>query len=487
MSGLAWVPWALQIALTPPTRDYFDFDFRPVGWLLTIYGIAVVIVTLWLARQLLQHRRRFWWASVGLTAAGVVTSVAELTVDFNPRLLVLAAVFQLLPLGLLLAPATRRWFGPTTAAGAVRIGTLPPVATAIALALTWLIAAGPLLATQGVNPGPVWLQTNRTWTWDGVQFSAQRTRVHPPAREEAAMAYDAQRREVVLFGGCRGQGGIMVSSCSEPLKDTWTWDGVAWAERHPAATPGDSFGLMTYDAKVGRIVFVDRNAEGWSWSGSNWDRAWTTEDAQAPHLGQSHFFDSWRLSIGYDEGRAQLVALVVEDSSTVRSSSASFDVTDDYSIVTSAWDGSTWSTLRTDSVQQVCRNQTCEPAVPPGAAPQGSGLMAYDRLHRSLVNVSTYTSTWSWDGAAWKGYSGAPSADAGIAIYDDKSQRVVYFATSEYHPLVIYAWGGIGWTTLSTVNEPRTEYPAIAYDEAHRVFVLFGGACNPSVDQCSAG
>jgi hypothetical protein len=60
-----------------------------------------------------------------------------------------------------------------------------------------------------------------TWTWDGRSWSRKRLAGGPPARQQAAMAYDAARKVVVLFGGYR-----------KPLSaDTWTWDGSGWLER----------------------------------------------------------------------------------------------------------------------------------------------------------------------------------------------------------------------------------------------------------------
>ena len=43
----------------------------------------------------------------------------------------------------------------------------------------------------------------------------------PSARGGSAMAYDAARGRVVLFGGADVDG--------TPLGDTWTWDGTTWA------------------------------------------------------------------------------------------------------------------------------------------------------------------------------------------------------------------------------------------------------------------
>ena len=61
----------------------------------------------------------------------------------------------------------------------------------------------------------------RTWKWDGAAWTRVAT-TGPPPRFVSAMAYDAARAEVVLFGGSIPDG---------YLGDTWVWDGTAWHER----------------------------------------------------------------------------------------------------------------------------------------------------------------------------------------------------------------------------------------------------------------
>src|SRR5262249_21314441 len=71
-----------------------------------------------------------------------------------------------------------------------------------------------------------------------------------PARSLHALAYDAQRRRTVLFGG----GG---------LSDTWEWDGNAWLQRLPARSPSGRDGhAMTYDSALGQVVLCGGSPPG---------------------------------------------------------------------------------------------------------------------------------------------------------------------------------------------------------------------------------
>ncbi len=69
----------------------------------------------------------------------------------------------------------------------------------------------------------------------------------PPARTGAALAYDPVDHVTLMFGGMAAGGTV--------LADTWTWDGSAWSEQHPATAPSARAGAaMAWDADRGRMV-----------------------------------------------------------------------------------------------------------------------------------------------------------------------------------------------------------------------------------------
>ncbi|MCA1650360.1 MAG: kelch motif-containing protein, partial [Acidobacteria bacterium] len=76
---------------------------------------------------------------------------------------------------------------------------------------------------------------NDTWRWDSVKRTWEQMAVGgpvPPPRFGASMGYNAATREIVLFGGT-----ICVPGDCHADADTWTWDGTAWTEQHPATSP----------------------------------------------------------------------------------------------------------------------------------------------------------------------------------------------------------------------------------------------------------
>src|ERR1017187_1175686 len=68
-----------------------------------------------------------------------------------------------------------------------------------------------------------------TWVWDGTTWAQKFPTIHPSARVLHAMAYDAARQQVVLFAGA-GTG-------YNPLGDTWVWDGSNWTQKFPVTVP----------------------------------------------------------------------------------------------------------------------------------------------------------------------------------------------------------------------------------------------------------
>ena len=111
-----------------------------------------------------------------------------------------------------------------------------------------------------------------TWEWDGATWTQRTPVASPPGRNWHAMAYDAARQRVVVFGG----GNRM----SLPSDDTWEWDGATWTQRTPAASPPARSGhALAYDSARQRVVLFggeasfpmsDNLSDTWEWDGATW-------------------------------------------------------------------------------------------------------------------------------------------------------------------------------------------------------------------------
>ncbi len=108
-----------------------------------------------------------------------------------------------------------------------------------------------------------------TWEWDGESWTLRATD-GPSPRVYQAMAYDAQRARAVLFGGA-----IWNGSSYTNLSDTWEWDGSTWMLRATSGPTGRQGHAMAYDAARNRVVLYggydgDFKSDMWEWDGSSW-------------------------------------------------------------------------------------------------------------------------------------------------------------------------------------------------------------------------
>lgn len=237
-----------------------------------------------------------------------------------------------------------------------------------------------------------WDYLNDTWEWDGKTWTKMSSDVYPPARLDHAIAYDENRKVVVLFGGLGKDG---------RLSDTWEWDGSSWTEKKTETQPYPRSGHeMAYDPIRKKVVVYGGYSDptfyndAWEWNGTNWNQIDLNAEAPVASV--------FALSLNTDENF--IFALL---SGTPGG--------------TWKWEEDTWTRLY------------------PGSEPsnRSSTTMVYDPTRKVFVtfggiNGSTLASdTWMFDGVNWAEYTNSrihPSARSDMTIwYDPFRQRVVLF------------------------------------------------------------
>lgn len=259
-----------------------------------------------------------------------------------------------------------------------------------------------------------------TWIWDGQAWTELHPAHSPQPRCGHEMAYDAARREVVLFGGFSKRG---------YFRHTWTWDGADWTKHRPPTTPSSRYHMgLAYDATNEEVVLFG-GADGfylgdtWTWDGTNWTK----------HPRRPAPFERFGTAMAYDDvGREVLLFggafQCYEQECPLRD--------------TWTWDGVMWNQER------------------PASSPPARALMsaAYDAARQRVVlfgglgySGRNLRDTWTWDGQEWNREIPArsPPSRFGFGLaYHAAMQEVVLFGGFRHGTYLgdTWTWDGADWT-----------------------------------------
>ncbi|HYA57272.1 MAG TPA: kelch repeat-containing protein [Thermoplasmata archaeon] len=150
--------------------------------------------------------------------------------------------------------------------------------------------AGASLANDPQGPGALLFggclgtgctPTNDTWRFSGGVWTLLHLSTAPPARSFAAMSWDTEAQEVLLFGG-NGTSGL--------LNDTWTFSGGSWSKLHLTSSPSARgwSGLTDDPAEGGVLLFGGVGPSG-SFPRDLWEfrnGTWTSLSLSGPPLGR---------------------------------------------------------------------------------------------------------------------------------------------------------------------------------------------------------
>ncbi len=284
------------------------------------------------------------------------------------------------------------------------------------------------------------------WEWDGNTWAAASFATGPSPRFGHGLVYDSQRQRVVLFGGA-GETSV--------LADTWEWDGTDWTLRMPATSPPQrEFGALAYDSARGRTVLFGGFdgavylGDTWEWDGIDWvERAPVTSPPGR----------TWHM-LSFDDARGRTILFGGYDGITPYND-------------TWEWDGSAW--LYTSAAG--------------GPTPRVVTSMVFDRARNRTMLFGGYDGraalgdTWEWDGVAWAAKTPAtsPPARSNHAVsFDDARGRMVLFAGYAGGPFFAdtWEWDGSSWANKTPAESPPSRlFHSMAYDRARGKTVLFAG------------
>ncbi len=294
------------------------------------------------------------------------------------------------------------------------------------------------------------------WTWDGDQagFRPAWRGTQGPNSSQIDMAYDAGTGQLVAWDhGCTRVRPGFDGGCQSTTDRTWLYHAGAWRGREPAASPTASGqGVMVDDARLGRVLYVNEQAQVWAWTGGSWHRTARQGAPQVPAPGAPSRQPQEAFAAGYDQATGDLVVARSEH--------------------TWLWDGAHWASL-------------------PGGidvSDQGSSPQLIDDLARGELVYAGHHQTWTWNGATWQ-HQPQATLPAGSLAYNPGTRRTVLVAPEDASCSTkgcltsTWTWDGAAWARArppGTPHIPATRYspapPPLVYDASLSALVLLVSA-----------
>lgn len=315
---------------------------------------------------------------------------------------------------------------------------------------------------------------NDTWEWDGTDWvrvaaeDPEHPQLTPPRRAGHAMAYDAARGRVVLFGGYNPVTGVQA--------ETWLWDGTTWQNAGAGGPSGRERTAMSYDSARQRVVMTGGSSTNgtpdtttWEWDGSAWAAAVPAAPREIGHAmaydaarGRTvlagtaggtweYTADAWLPRGGGPNNAIYTLAVHDEGSGPALFAGGEFDrVNGMVANRVVRWNGLEWSTVGLGVSSAV---NALAPYAPAGA-PSLYACGAF--THTGNLNASYIA---RWDGAAWSrvgdhgGGGGLSGPGQAMTVFDDGSGPALYvaggFSTANGQPASrIARWDGATWSPL---------------------------------------
>lgn len=256
-------------------------------------------------------------------------------------------------------------------------------------------------------------------------------------RIAAAVAFDARRGRVVLFGGVAS-----VLGTATPVAETWEYDGAIWSSvATPPGPPGLVNAPMVFDVARSRTVLLDTSSSTtWEYDGARWRRS-----PVAPQPITA------RASMAYDARRHRAVVF-------------------DGAGLLWEYDGSFWYSV---AVQD------------PPPVPSGPTAIAYDDT-RGQIELLDGDALWEYDGFHWqaRATTGLPALGSRFALVFDAARDrlvlLVFTSANLQSTAAVYELIGTSWTLHPTSLDPGArDSAAVVYDARRHVTVVFGGTSVP--------
>ena len=268
----------------------------------------------------------------------------------------------------------------------------------------------------------------------------------PSPVSNAAMAWDGDTGEIVLYGGM-GNRGVHADST------LWSWNGQRWQSLGDGAPGARSGAILAHDSRRHRLVLVGgQNAasafgDTWEWDGERWIRQ--SENGPGPRHMTNGAYDPLRGELvlfgGYHLQEKRLLA------------------------DTWTWNGSRWQAVTGD-----------------GPSARAGHAMGFDPESGSIILIGgtdaegrPHGDSWSWNGHAWTRLGAGPAIipNSQLAAVPGGGMATFGGWDGAHAVAALFRWQHAAWSRLGIEGGPEARMEAsIGYDAARQKLVLFGGS-----------
>lgn len=330
-----------------------------------------------------------------------------------------------------------------------------------------------------------------TWEFDGTTWTQVGS--DGPQLSKPLLAYDAARNQVIMLG--TNKSAAVEMFVYDPAAAKWN------QLTPPALPPCVNEGMLTYQGSNQTVVYtggVCTNATGgdetYEWDGTTWkkitltaaatrlfgaaiafddERQLTTMFGGTPVVG-SPLADTWVYSTSAatwilisDSTRPGPRSLFAFNTDLVNNTILLYGGNDEFTTFSDMWkyENGTWNYVVADGTPVSCLTPNT----------------AYDTDRNKLVLVCANSSTFEWDGSAWKAFSDLktlpPFHRFASMSYDQTIKKTVLFGGYDGTSYLdqTWTWDGTSWNRVK--NNPATSrlLSAMWYDSTLKKTVIYGG------------
>ena len=268
------------------------------------------------------------------------------------------------------------------------------------------------------------------WSWDGARWRCLSSD-GPPGRDAPELAFDVQRRRLILYGGRTR----VADRQFRVLTDTWEWDGNRWTQVDSIGPrPRRLHQVLGYDPSrravllhgglnpddAGRVL-----ADTWRWTGLRWEEV----SAATPPINAENHNALMSTADGV------ILLMQVKDTTRCppnerwqRAQANLFELR-----------GESWTALASDG--------PCISGLPPAALTQ-NGIMI---VSGSAPGSPWPSEAWQWRDKTWQRVETMPSTRrAARAAYDPMRRRIVFFGGDDAAGMLgdTWEWDGERWRQI---------------------------------------